>query len=137
MSKYLWDCLRMDKVASKSAVIITGNPKYIHGKDKDNYAKYYNDIENTLKGVGYTDITRDPGNEYTEPRKANLWVGHSRGVDRLRFAPKGTKTLKVDDYENPRRVGQRHPGAEHWTMTDSLRNALRKTAESKIQVSTK
>jgi hypothetical protein len=134
-----------------SAVIIKGNPYYTkYGRDADKYKKYYKDIASLLREAGYTDISYDDGEPGTEPRKADLWLGHSRGADRLRFAPKGTKTLKIDDYEEGgenysdllldkmHRLGyntigefpveQRpEPGAWHYTITQRLIDAIDST----------
>jgi hypothetical protein len=134
-----------------SAVIIKGNPYYTkYGRDADKYKKYYKDIASLLREAGYTDISYDDGEPGTEPRKADLWLGHSRGADRLRFAPKGTKTLKIDDYEEGgdnysdllldkmHRLGyntigefpveQRpEPGAWHYTITQRLIDAINST----------
>jgi 8-oxo-dGTP pyrophosphatase MutT (NUDIX family) len=137
---------------SASAVIVKGNPKYID----NNYDKYYSDIEKELRKAGYSDISFDSGEEGTIPAKADLWLGHSRGASRLRFAPEGTKTLRIDDYENQNKeynkavdklmsdLGASNiseipielrpiPGKEHYTMTAKLRDAIRnvKTSEEK------
>ena len=82
---------------SKTAVIITGNTKIINSdKYKSIANKFYNDIKEYLELKGYS-VTFDPGLEYTRPHKADLWIGHSRGVTRLQYAHKGTKTLAFGD----------------------------------------
>lgn len=141
----------------KSAVIIKGNPYYLEqGPDVENYANYYKEIEDELRKAGYGDITYDSGDDYTTPRDADLWVGHSRGAGRLRLAPKGTKTLDVTQYEDGieeykarllkemREKGyssmgefpveeRTRPGSEHYTVTDRMREAIQKTASEQDQ----
>ena len=80
-----------------TAVIVKGNPKFIDGNTlADNF---YDEIKTFLENQGYT-VSYDPGEPYTSPKEANLWIGHSRGIDRLRFAPEGTYCL---------RFGSSHP----------------------------
>ena len=81
-----------------SAVIIKGNPKWIKGNDLA--AKFYNQIADHLRQKQYS-VTFDKGEPHTQPPVADLWIGHSRGVDRLRFAPKGTKTIDLTPLEHP------------------------------------
>jgi hypothetical protein len=69
------------------AVIIEGNPKYIAGNQLA--ITYYNDIEKYLKKNGVTTVIRDPGDDYTCPPKADLYIGHSRGAGRVRCMKKG------------------------------------------------
>jgi adenylate kinase family enzyme/8-oxo-dGTP pyrophosphatase MutT (NUDIX family) len=137
--------VRTEKTAA-SAVIIKGNPRYLNS----DYAKYYSDVADELRKSGYSDISFDTGEEGTVPRKADLWLGHSRGMSRLKFAPDGTKTLRIDDYEDEdpeynkmvskllSELGVSNisevpvdsrpvPGKSHYTMTSALRNAIRNT----------
>lgn len=76
----------------KKAVLILGNPKYITGNPKAD--RFYNDLQTHLESLGY-EVSRDPGNPYTVPPAADVWVGHSRGAGRLAFAPKNTKVISV------------------------------------------
>jgi hypothetical protein len=76
----------------KTAVIVTGNPLFVKGNPSA--IRFYGEIEEYLKGIGYA-VSRDPGDAYTSPPKADIWIGHSRGADRMRFAPKGTLTMTV------------------------------------------
>ncbi len=76
----------------RTAVIIEGNREYMSGPGKTLMDPFYNQIHSYLEQKGYS-VTRDPGLPYTSPPKADLWIGHSRGCDRLRFAPQGTKTI--------------------------------------------
>ena len=66
---------------NKTAVIIKGNPKFIdNNKDADSF---YEEIKSFLEDLGF-EVSFDKGEPYTSPDKADLWIGHSRGADRLR-----------------------------------------------------
>ena len=93
--------LKLVKKAAK-AVIIKGNPGYI-GEDPT-ATKFYTDLARQLTRRGYDDVAFDPGKPFTSPPEADLWVGHSRGADRLRFAPPGTKTIDLGPLEHPKSV---------------------------------
>jgi hypothetical protein len=86
-----------------TAVIIKGNPKRI---TDETYGGLYEDLKGVLEGMGIK-TTLDEGKPYTSPQDADIWIGHSRGVDRLRFAPEGTLTIKIgaDDEDS-----LNHPG---------------------------
>jgi hypothetical protein len=73
-----------------TSVIIKGNPKFIENNLKAEM--FYQRIKKFLESLEY-EVTFDNGDPYTSPKKADLWIGHSRGVDRLRFSPKKTKTI--------------------------------------------
>ncbi len=114
--------------ATKSAVIITGNPRYITGNPLAN--AFYDEIRRILTYAGYS-VSFDPGEPYTEPPPADLWVGHSRGADRLRFAPQGTKTIALGSKRglfHPDDNTLEHFGVEpnehHYELTDEMRTAL-------------
>lgn len=89
MSKYL------EKIA-ELAVIVKGNPKYIKKpRIKPMADQFYSDIKSILENQGYS-VELNPGRPYTRPDiSAALWVGHSRGVDRLRFAEPNIKTIAL------------------------------------------
>ncbi len=72
-------------------MLVTGNPKYTATPQAK---AFYKQIEKHLTGMGYQ-VTRDPGEDYTMPSAADLWVGHSRGAERFRFAPKGQKYVAL------------------------------------------
>jgi hypothetical protein len=74
--------------AKRTAVLVTGNPAYIQNNPTAD--AFYGAIEKHLNDSGYQ-ISRDPGDDYTMPTPADLWVGHSRGASRFRFAPKDQK----------------------------------------------
>jgi hypothetical protein len=56
---------------------------------------FYERIKTILVNKGYR-VEFDAGEPLTRPDiKATVWVAHSRGVDRLRFAPDNVKTLEI------------------------------------------
>lgn len=123
-------CSEADAETSPSAVLITGNPKYI--KDNPAADKFYEAIEQDLKAKGYT-VRRDPGEPYTSPPNANLWIGHSRGADRLRFAPSGTRTLAfgsnakgaINHPDDVVEMSAGHvPPAAHYVFTPEMADAI-------------
>lgn len=68
------------------AIIIKGNPKYINN---DLARKYYKDIEAFLKQNGVSVVEFNDGKEYTIPKlDADIYIGHSKGVDRYEHMPK-------------------------------------------------
>jgi|APSaa5957512493_1039668.scaffolds.fasta_scaffold04293_2 hypothetical protein len=77
----------------RTAVFIQGNPRWRTGHEART-ATFYKKVVGLLEGEGF-EVTTDPGLPYTSPKKADVWVGYSRGVDRLRFAPKGTTTIAL------------------------------------------
>jgi hypothetical protein len=119
--------------SNKTAVIIVGNPKWIKGPHKELAKKFYGEIKAFLEERGY-DVSYDAGKPHTIPETADMWLGHSRGEDRLRFAPEGIKTLALGKYEPE--ASQEHsetfemgddsfePLPEHYEFTDSMRNAV-------------
>lgn len=119
-------------VPRKSAVIIKGNPKFISNNPKAD--AFYQQLRKHLEGLNYT-VSDDPGEPYTEPPPANLWIGHSRGADRLRFAPKGVRTLALgslggvnhpnDTAMNPGDV----PGDAHYELTPDMLEKISSVAE--------
>lgn len=111
------------------AVIIHGNPRWVNGKDKVQADAFYTEIAQLL--AKKYDVSHDAGRPYTTPRAAALWVGHSRGADRLRFAEKGTKTIAVGSLvhgsvNHPQdipTVGSR-PAAAHYQLTPDMRRRI-------------
>ena len=115
---------QIKNIRRKKAVIIKGNPKYIDA-NKDLADRFYQALAARLTELGYA-VEFDPGEPNTEPPKADLWVGHSRGMDRLRFAPEQTRTLRVDDYLPDGHYDPETgiPNATHWEMSDRLLSAI-------------
>jgi hypothetical protein len=67
----------------KTTVIIKGNPKFIRRNQKAE--SFYNDLKSFFEDHGF-EVSFDSGRPHTVPKKAHIWIGHSRGADRLRFA---------------------------------------------------
>ena len=113
-----------------TAVVVKGNPAFINNNPLAN--KFYDHVAKMLRGNKYS-VTFDKGEPYTIPPKADLWIGHSRGADRLRFAPKGTKTIDLNKFEHPaaknwlsRQVegSQEAPPPHHYIFTNEQKNAI-------------
>jgi hypothetical protein len=67
----------------KTVVIIKGNP------DRVIAGNLYANLEKFMRKRGYH-VFFDEGLPFTIPDvSADVWIGHSRGADRLRFAPEG------------------------------------------------
>ena len=79
------------------AIIIKGNPKYIKiPQIKPLANKFYNNIKLMLEQLGYI-VKFDAGLPHTLPDiNANVWIAHSRGIDRLQYAPKNIITIALD-----------------------------------------
>lgn len=88
-------------MVQKVAVIVKGNPKYLNDPSVKLLAvSFYKKVQSILESKGYS-VTFDDGEPMTLPStKANVWVGHSRGIDRLRFAPKYIKTIALTTNES-------------------------------------
>lgn len=119
------------------AVIITGNPKFItSNKWADDF---YNEIKNFLEALGY-EVVFDPGEPHTTPPPADLWIGHSRGTDRLRFAPATTKIIALgsslpgainhprDNTKDSFGPSDIIPNEYHYAFMDEMRDAIKKAA---------
>ena len=120
-----------------SVTLITGNPDHIEGNARA--AAYYATIERLLRKRGH-EVKRDPGLPYTVPEESDLWIGHSRGADRLRFAPEHTETLAFGAPDYPGAInhpsdGEKagpedaayEPPSEHYIFTTAQRKALMDT----------
>jgi len=119
-------------IEEKSAIIIHGNSKY-----EDKSKKLYLDLEKILKASGYDKIEHDPGLDYTEPKKADVWIGFSRGENRLKFGPKNIKKISIGgtmgDYNisNPKDSEKCIndiciPNKHHFILTDKMKEELKK-----------
>jgi hypothetical protein len=143
----------MEVPATPDAYIIKGNPE-VMGEDKPKYDAFYNSVADVLKAKGLS-VGFDDGLAHTLPPGGKYWVGHSRGIGRLRFAPEGVKTLRLDDFEpeETRRANEesaakvmkelgvssfadvpvakrRAPGPEHYTLNEAAIKALQAMVES-------
>lgn len=102
---------------SADAYVIKGNPKAMEA-DPAAYDAFYNAVKKYMEDQGVsTDF--DAGEPHTQPPGGRYWIGHSRGADRLRFAPEGVRTLRLDDYE-----AAPHPDPGHYTFNDEQRAAI-------------
>lgn len=81
---------------SPLAVIIKGNPKYIEDPRVKSMAdKFYAAIALILARGGMR-VVFDAGEPHTVPQAgAAAWVAHSRGADRLQYAPPNVLTLEI------------------------------------------
>lgn len=119
--------------SAKEAVVIKGNPKFVEGnKDAD---KFYEVLRRYLEQKGYG-VSYDAGEPHTVPKPADLWLGHSRGVDRLRFAPEHTKTLALgapNGINHPKDKAMKPgdvPGSFHYRLTKAMQKQLDAELES-------
>tara|TARA_R110000822_G_scaffold72631_9_gene174583 strand:+ start:279 stop:710 length:432 start_codon:yes stop_codon:yes gene_type:complete len=124
----------LDENAKRStAVIIKGNPDYI-----SDHNDFYEEIKSFLEGLGY-EVSFDEGAPRTSPPKADLWIGHSRGSDRLEGATpeyaKAALAIGVPDPTNQPFPAINHPddqpevGKEpskwHFVFTDEMKNKIK------------
>lgn len=102
-----------------TAVIIKGNPNRI---TLQTYGGLYEELSSELEKKGIEIIAIDEGAPYTTPPKADIWIGHSRGIDRLQFAPEGTLTIKLgsvepDSINHPQEITSSNPD-DYDALTD-------------------
>ena len=124
------------------AVIIKGNPKRILSN------QIYDDLKKLLENLGM-EVIFDDGEPYTKPPKSDIWIGHSRGVDRLQFAPKDTLTIKLgssdkDALNHPDEVISSNPDdfdtlsqkqkQAHVTLHPSVANAIEKKIQERFNI---
>ena len=86
-----------------TAVIVKGNPFFIENNTLAD--DFYEEIKMFLEQLGY-EVSFDRGMPYTQPKHADLWIGHSRGGDRLRFSSEDTETLI---FGSPHKGAINHP----------------------------
>jgi hypothetical protein len=124
MQKHIADKQAEDK---QTAVIIRGNPKFI--ADNPAAEDFYGNLQKHMEQQGYS-VTQDAGEPKTVPPAANVWLGHSRGVDRFRFAPEGTRTIGLgapDGINHPDDTAMKPgdvPTAAHYKLTPEMLAAL-------------
>lgn len=78
-----------------TATLIIGDVKHIDTVEEENF---YIEVGEYLEEIGFT-VQYDAGLPYTEPSPAcdsSIWIAHSRGADRLRFAPSNVITLELE-----------------------------------------
>ena len=117
-------------------VIIKGNLKW----DVEACNKMYNTIQSfILSKFPTTDIVIDPGLPLTIPDKtAHIWIGHSRGTDRFKWADKKTQllglgtekssTYKVVNHPHDNTIGKNIestiPNSDHYMFTDKMQESI-------------
>ena len=112
----------------KSAVISKGNPKFVAGNPEAD--RFYHELKLFLEQLGYA-VSFDAGEPYTSPMVADVWIGHSRGSDRLRFASAGTKTIAVGilggiNHPNDTSLSRGQiPDAAHYLLTDEMKERIK------------
>ena len=118
----------------KTAVIIKGNPKFIEGnKDAE---RFYQDLKLFLMDLGYS-VDFDAGEPHTVPLSADLWISHSRGSSRLKFAPHGTKTIAlgteggINNPEDKTIFPGQVPEKAHYILTEDMKEKI------KIEITTR
>lgn len=112
----------------KLAVIVKGNPKYLNDpKVKKMADQFYSEIKKILEDKGYT-VEMDPGKPHTLPdESATVWIGHSRGIDRLQFAPKGVKTIELQTEDHKKTFennDERGTDLSHYELSEKDQEAL-------------
>ena len=111
------------------AVIIKGNPKFVENNPLAD--KFYNELKDFLTSLGYK-ISFDVGEPYTQPEEADVWVGHSRGSDRLRFASENTKTIAlgieggINHPKDTSLLPGQIPDEFHYILTEEMKDEIRR-----------
>jgi len=100
-----------------TAVIIKDDPDVIN---KDQYADdFYFEVQRYLERSGYqvTMVENYPGIPIV---RADVWIGHANGQERLKEAPEGTLTVKIG---NPK---AQHPYDDgyQYVLTDDIKQEL-------------
>lgn len=110
------------------AIIIKGNNKYTGNHRVKPIARaFYAEIQQILETKGYR-VEFDAGLPYTVPKiYSDVWVAHSRGIDRLRFAPAGVKTIALQCKDHDLEFkgnSERGLSPLHYELSDADRAAL-------------
>lgn len=82
----------LQKTQQPTAVIVDRDLKYTKTPYWAN--RFYGQLTDKMRAKGYA-VTRDHHPVNLSPPKADVWIGHNTGADRLKHAPKNTKTLEV------------------------------------------
>lgn len=106
--------LALEERAKPIAVIIKGNPIYIESPNfRKNAEAFYKDVKQRLQQKGYR-VQYDAGEDKTIPTtEAKIWLGHSRGASRLRYAPTGIITGELVT-KSPHGTNQ-----DHYVLSDA------------------
>jgi hypothetical protein len=118
----------------KKAVIVTGTPRFIRGNPEAR--RFYLELAAFLRCLDYLPAF-DRGEDFTLPDgAASLWIGHSRGAGRLRFASAHIRVLSLDflepgainhpedDVFTPFHITGGSPPQAHYVLTDEMREAI-------------
>jgi hypothetical protein len=109
------------------AIVIMGNPRYIDDpklrvKATALYCKIKMFLQNRYE------VRFDAGKPFTLPdTHAQLWVAHSRGIDRLQYAPKGIKTIALQTQDHDQQYetdDQRGRDPLHYELSEQDVKAL-------------
>lgn len=116
------------KVEQPLAIIIKGNQLYLRNhRVKPLAEKFYGEIKQILEARGYR-VEFNSGAPYTTPKiYAAVWVAHSRGIDRLRFARKSTITIALQTKDHDQEFesnDDRGLSPLHYELSDADRAAL-------------
>ena len=120
------------KSVPPKAVIVKGNQKYIeHPSIKPLADRFYGEIRTILESKGY-EVCFDAGNDYTVPDEAAVvWIGHSRGIDRLGFANPGIRTIKLQTQDSTKTFtnnDERGSDPSHYQLSSGDRDKLSELA---------
>lgn len=137
---------KIDQMIQPTAVVVTGNPKYI--ENNVDAERFYSEIVSHLKSKGFS-VRIDSGEPFTSPPKADLWVGHSMGADRLSDSvPEYTRFAVAFGVPNPELFSNmgdsyfsiNHPGdtpapgqepaEEHYIFTNEMKQIIDNIADS-------
>lgn len=122
-----------------SATVIKGNPSFVQGNPLAE--EYYSKISAHLKSLGVTKVTLDEGAPYTRPPLSDVYIGHSRGVDRLQYVRnrRGSSSVSLGDPDgviHPKDLewhsaGMKgSPPKEHFMYTEDQRAAVEEAVKS-------
>jgi hypothetical protein len=73
-----------------TCVIVRGNPKFITPQRES----FYSEIKNLCERNGFQ-VIMDAGSPHTMPTKSDLWICHSSGCGRIRFADPTQKYIAI------------------------------------------
>lgn len=119
--------LLIESVNKSLIIIIKGNMDRLKSDSIRKIAdKFYNDVKLMLENKNYN-VEFDAGLPYTIPNKnAYMWLAHSRGVDRLRFAPKHIITRELFCRSNLEDKDANANDPLHYQLSDSDLDFLNK-----------
>ena len=131
------DTVDNDQPSNPKAIIITDDLERVAGNPEAD--RFYGELEKHLKSLGY-EVAFDRGRPGTLPKKADLWLGHGRGADRLRFAPASVKTIAIGTGHND---SINHPSGKvdkagakadtHFSLTDEMRREISRSVRGDKQ----